>query len=66
MNGNLRWFDCRFLLKEAFLAKSMSYMYMYIARKYFTKLRNDDNSLHKPEIRWQEPGQTDRQTNRPL
>ena len=52
--------DCRFLLKEAFLAKSTS----CIARKYLARLKNGDNFLHKPGLKVREPGQTDRQTDR--
>ena len=55
-NGSWRWLDRQFLLKEAFLAKTTS----YIARKYLAKLGNDDNFLHKPGMKVREPEQTER------
>ena len=59
-NGSSWPLDRRYLLIEAFLAKSTS----CIARECHEKLTDHDNSSYKPEMKSLESGQTDRQTDR--
>ena len=46
------------------LASKTLHLYKSMSCEYFAELKNDDNFLHKPEMKLQESGETDGQTDK--